>query len=214
MSAPVAEPITIYSSTGSPKVHPVAESLRLYRLSVSADKAPGGGSRRLLTSLFRYFSWIAAAAVVYVLLDFSIDIRPPAVQSSYYFEISPMASDEVRIVRQDNLSILIIRRSAETRAALLQASAELQDSESSDSHQPGYARNPLRSRNAEYFVSYAIGTDLGCPLEPGIDRLQEVCGKATYDFAGRALSGTSEFSNLSIPDYQFSDDYSRLTINP
>ncbi len=91
----------------------------------------------------------------------------------------------------------------------------LQDPQSVRSRQPDYARNPLRSGNNPYFVSYATGTELGCLLiqqGPGI--LREVCGTARYDFAGRALKSENRFQNLPVPDYNFSDDFLILTINP
>lgn len=172
-------------------------------------------ARKLLRTSVRYFWLLGALAVLYVLLDFAIDIRPPAVQSSYRFEVGQLESDEVKILRQDNLSILVIRRSAATIAALMNQDATLlQDPDSASSHQPDYADNPLRSRHAQYFVSYALGTDLGCPLEVFESGFREACGKARYDFAGRALEGDNRFQNLSIPDYNFGDDFSTLTINP
>lgn len=151
---------------------------------------------------------------MYVLLDFMIDLRPSTIQSSYRFKIAELEPDEVRILRQNNLSILVIRRSAATMAALMQTAAPLQDPDSRYSHQPDDAANPLRSRHAEYFVSYAIGTDLGCSLTVLESGLRESCSGARYDFAGRALEGVNKFQNLSIPDYNFADNFSTLTINP
>lgn len=157
---------------------------------------------------------IIAAAVIYVLLDFSIDVRPPAVHSSYHFKVGALIPDEARILRQDNLSILVIRRSAATLHALEQSSKSLQDPQSSRSHQPDYADNSLRSPHAEYFVSYAFGTELGCTLKVVDSMLQESCGSARYDFAGRAIKGTKKFPNLTIPDYTFANNFSSLTVNP
>ena len=143
-----------------------------------------------------------------------IDIRPSTIEASYRFEVGQLEAGEVRILRQDNLSILVMRRSAANLAALTQSTAPLQDPESSYSHQPEDAVNPLRSRYGEYFVSYALGTDLGCPLKLIKSGLQEVCGNARYDFAGRALKATNRFQNLSIPDYNFTDNFSTLIIRP
>ena len=144
-------------------MRPAAASVKRSPPSVSARQLD---RRRLLQRLLRYFGLIIAAAVVYVMLDFAVDIRPPGIHSSYRFDIDELALDEVRILRQDNLSIVVIRRSAETVRALEQGSEGLQDPDSSYSHQPDYAQNPLRSRHADYFVGYAIGTNLGCA--PGL----------------------------------------------
>jgi hypothetical protein len=178
------------------------------------SKTSPGSGRRGLTRLLKTFSVILIAAVLFVLLDFAIDLRPSTIQSSYRFNVGELSADEVKVLRQDNLSILVVRRSAQTIAQLQKTTDQLQDAESGNSRQPEYARNVLRSRHPQYFVSYALGTDLGCTLTILQDGLQEICGKARYDLAGRALKGENEFSNLSIPDYNFTNNFSTLTINP
>jgi ubiquinol-cytochrome c reductase iron-sulfur subunit len=90
----------------------------------------------------------------------------------------------------------------------------LQDPESEDSHQPGFATNALRSRQAEFFVSYAMGTNLGCVIEVFERGLREICSPARYDYAGRALEGENKFQNLAIPDYNFTNNFNTLTIRP
>ncbi|MDH3219242.1 MAG: hypothetical protein OEO19_06875 [Gammaproteobacteria bacterium] len=162
----------------------------------------------------KYFGLVVVAAILYVLLDFAIDVRPPQVHSSYQFRLRDLVVDQARILRQDNLSILVIRRSPALISGLERATAHLQDPESRRSRQPGFAENALRSRHPELFVSYAIGTDLGCPLRVDGFELVEICGRARYDFAGRALRSDGEFQNLGIPDYNFSDDFNTLTIRP
>ena len=171
-------------------------------------------SRKFLQNTVRYFWLLGGLAVLYVLLDFMIDVRPSTIQASYRFNVGELALDEIQILRQDNLTILVVRRSAATIASLRESLAQLQDPQSLDSNQPDYARNALRSRQPQYFVSYALGTDLGCTLKVLQDSLQEICGRARYDLAGRALKGENEFSNLSIPDYNFTNNFSTLTIKP
>lgn len=173
-----------------------------------------GRKRGRLERLVKYFGLALAFAVVYVMLDFAIDLRPAGVQTSYFFSLDEIEPDRPRILRQDNLSIVVIRRSPQMRARLDRNPGDLQDARSSGSVQPDYARNPLRSRDPEWFVGYAIGTDLGCPLEVLAETLREICGDAAYDFAGRALGGGKSFRNLSIPDYNFASDFSSLTIRP
>ena len=86
---------------------------------------------------------------------------------------------------------------------------------SKKSNQPAFATNLLRARHADYFVSYAMGTDLGCKLiQVESFMLGEICGDARYDFAGRAISGKNQFQNLLIPDYNFSHDFKSLIIRP
>lgn len=153
-------------------------------------------------------------AILYVLLDFMIDFRPPAIQSSYQFKIKNLVADTPLFLRQDNLVILVIARSEASIAELQQVTAGLQDAQSLDSDQPEFATNSLRSRHPEYFVSFAMGTNLGCVLESFGRGLRETCSQAGYDHAGRALQGEIKFHNLAIPDYNFSNDFNMLTIRP
>jgi ubiquinol-cytochrome c reductase iron-sulfur subunit len=149
-----------------------------------------------------------------VLIDFSIDIRPAAVHSAYRFQPGELPIDKVVILRQDNLSILIIKRSPAMIRQLELATGKLQDADSKNSQQPELARNRIRSIHPEYFVSYALGTDLGCPLSEVAGELRETCSPARYDFAGRAMLANNSFHNLVIPDYNFSNDFSTLIIKP
>jgi ubiquinol-cytochrome c reductase iron-sulfur subunit len=171
-------------------------------------------TRKRLQAVLKYFWLLGGLAVLYVLLDFMIDVRPSTIQASYRFNVGDIAADEIKILRQDNLSILLIRRSTATIARLQASLTQLQDPQSLDSNQPDYAHNALRSRHPQYYVSYALGTDLGCTLKVLQDSLQEICGRARYDLAGRALKGEKEFSNLSIPDYNFTNNFKTLTIKP
>ena len=155
---------------------------------------------------------VLALAILYVLGDFVFDARPPGVQSSYQFKIKNLVMDTPLFLRQDNLVILVIARSATSIAELQQAVAGLQDAESQDSNQPAFATNSLRSRHPEYFVSFAMGTNLGCLLEAFERGLREICSQARYDYAGRALKGKNKFRNLTIPNYNFSNNFNILTI--
>ena len=170
--------------------------------------------RKRLERLFRYFVFATAIGLAYVLLDYAIDVRPPGVQDSYRFELPPLDFDSPVTLRRDNLAILVIRRSAQLRDSLAATTDGLQDAASARSRQPDFARNPLRSRHPEYFVAFAIGTDLGCPLVVAAATIHESCSAASYDFAGRALTGETRFPNLSIPDYNFDAEFGRLTVRP
>lgn len=173
-----------------------------------------GTDRKRLERLLRYFVIAFVLALAYVLLDFAIDFRPATVQASYQFRLPALDYDSPKILRRDNLAILVIRRSAQTMDELAAAGDDLQDADSARSRQPDFARNRLRSRDPEYFVAFAIGTDFGCPLVAEAGRLRESCGSAVYDYAGRALQSESRFLNLPIPDYTFDPGYTRLTVRP
>ena len=172
--------------------------------------------KAVLLRLTKYLIGIAGFGLVYILVDYSIDIRPKNIQSSYHFKtsMSELEFDRPTWLRQDNLNILLIKRSPDLRRQLSEPNPNLQDINSDSSRQPGYAKNILRSRDQLFFVSFAIGTDLTCPLELKEKLiLKEICGSASYDFAGRALEGNNQFQNLPIPDYNFNEDFSLLTIS-
>ena len=159
---------------------------------------------------------LAFLAVLYVVLDYSIDFRPSGVYSSYEFQLDDLSEDQPVWLQQDNLTILLIKRSDKTIQSLLDGSRHrLQDEGSAGSSQPSFAANRLRSSDSRFFVSYGFGTHLGCPLVLKSSGLVgEVCSDAQYDFAGRAIASKNRFQNLSIPDYNFSEDYKTLTIRP
>lgn len=171
-------------------------------------------NRVLLVRLLKLFTGIMVIVSIMVLLDFSIDFRPPGIQSSYRFNIEGITEDRPKWLKQDNLTILLIKRS-DTIIQALHQQKDLQDPASSDSNQPEFARNALRSSIPGYFVSYANGTDLGCIVELKSGAiLAEACGNAQYDFAGRAIIGKNSFQNLPIPDYNFIDNFNTLIIRP
>src|SRR6185437_12700190 len=58
--------------------------------------------------------------------------------------------------------IYVVHRTAEMIALLGNHDAMLKDPDSSNSEQPPYARNPLRSRDPALFVTIGICTHLGC----------------------------------------------------
>ena len=154
-------------------------------------------------------------AVLFVLMDYLVDFRPSKIQPSYRFALPDLPFDQPVWLKQDNLSVVLIKRSTDLLETLKQASTNLQDPDSKSSRQPDYAINQLRSRHETYFVGYGRGTDLECPLQASSGfTLRETCGSARYDFAGRALTGKKHYQNLTIPDYTFNDDFTVLTIKP
>ena len=141
---------------------------------------PELNNRDLVNRWVKYFSWLIAFAVIYVLVDFTVDIRPPSVQSSYRFSVPDLKPNEPVYLHQDNLTIVLV----------------------------------LHAKQPGYFVAYALGTDLGCPLQTVGDKLVEICGTASYDLYGRALTDSDNYPNLKVPNHQFSSDFKILTIFP
>ncbi len=175
--------------------------------------------RQILLGLLKLFVGFLIAALLFVLFDFMIDLRPRTIHSSYQFSLKNLEPDTPIILQQDNLAILLIKRSESSITKLMQSDERLIDPDSRDSRQPEFAQNRLRSRHPEFFVAYGRGTDFGCLLEAVGDKLKEICGRASYDYAGRALNSDGlnsdgRHSNLQIPDYEFKNDFTLLTIKP
>lgn len=181
--------------------------------NASADAVTESASRRSLVRLFRGASALLGLMVAYVALDYIIDFRPDSIHSSYRFTLPELVPDQPVFMQQDNLYLVVIRRSP-SLIRKLQTAPDLPDAASDDSSQPEYARNRLRSREAEYFASYALGTDLGCQLVAEGEILREICGDARYDFAGRALGADADFRNLAIPRYEFGSAYRSIIVRP
>jgi len=172
-------------------------------------------NRLQLLRATKFLLALLALALLFVLVDFTVDLRPPEIHASYRFPLSQVPLDQPIWLRQDNLTVLLIRRSKQVIVDLKKFRKDLQDPGSDSSRQPGYARNSLRSSDEQYFVAYGLGTDLGCPLKADIEyMLRESCGTARYDYAGRAINGKIRFLNLRIPDYTFNHDFSVLTVSP
>ena len=128
--------------------------------------------------------------------------------------------------------VLVYRRTAEEIAALDVAAVDergghddrverderLQDPASKKSKQPEWARSAYRSREPEWFVAIALGTDLGCSLnflpasessfqgERWTGGFVDTCRKARYDLSGRVFKDQYATRNLVIPVYSIDGD--------
>jgi ubiquinol-cytochrome c reductase iron-sulfur subunit len=111
--------------------------------------------------------------------------------------------------------IYIVRRPAELVTALSRNDADLKDPRSAESIQPDYARNEMRSRNAEFLVMIGYCTHLGCLpkafFDPGDPTLGATwpggfrcpCHGSRYDMAGRVFDGSPAPTNLTVPPYSY-----------
>lgn len=111
--------------------------------------------------------------------------------------------------------IYIVRRPQNLVDALAKNDDDLKDPNSSESDQPGYAKNQMRSRTAEFLVMIGYCTHLGClpkaffdpgdpvlgPTWPGGFRCP--CHGSRYDMAGRVFDGSPAPTNLVVPPYSY-----------
>nr|MDE2135991.1 ubiquinol-cytochrome c reductase iron-sulfur subunit [Gammaproteobacteria bacterium] len=128
-------------------------------------------------------------------------------------DCSTIAPGQMRVVVWRRKPIYIVRRTAAMLALMGGHDAALKDPDSTDSQQPAYADNPLRSRAPSLFVAIGVCTHLGCipraRFEAGGPRMGEQwpggflcpCHGSRYDLAGRVFKGSPAPTNLEIPPY-------------
>ena len=109
--------------------------------------------------------------------------------------------------------IYVVRRTPQMVARIGGHDAELKDPSSQHSEQPAYAKNPQRSRSAEYLVMVGTCTHLGClpkqrfaagelyPSWPG--GFFCPCHGSRFDLAGRVFDGSPASINLRVPPYYY-----------
>jgi ubiquinol-cytochrome c reductase iron-sulfur subunit len=130
-------------------------------------------------------------------------------------DFSKLESGQMTIVTWRRKPIYIVRRTPAMLSLIANHDARLKDPESSHSEQPPYARNPLRARRADLFVTIGICTHLGClpkaRFQPGLPELGAdwpggffcPCHGSRFDLAGRVFDGSPASVNLVIPSYDF-----------
>ncbi len=110
--------------------------------------------------------------------------------------------------------IYVVRRPPDLVAKLAQHDDRLKDPNSEDSTQPSYARNPMRSRTAEFLVTIGYCTHLGCLPKPffepggilGADwpgGFRCPCHGSRFDLAARVFKGSPAPTNLVVPPYSY-----------
>jgi ubiquinol-cytochrome c reductase iron-sulfur subunit len=109
--------------------------------------------------------------------------------------------------------IYVVRRTPQMVARIAGHDAELKDPSSEHSEQPAYAKNPERSRSAEFLVLVGTCTHLGClpkqrfsegelyPSWPG--GFFCPCHGSRFDLAGRVFDGSPASINLRVPPYYY-----------
>lgn len=117
------------------------------------------------------------------------------------------------------LPVFIIYRNQNTLDNLQRNTDNLADPQSDNAEQqPGYARNPWRSKRPEIGIYLGLCTHLGCsPKYHGKVQAEAFdenwqggffcpCHGSRFDMAGRVVTGVPAPDNLPVPPYQFVSD--------
>lgn len=133
-------------------------------------------------------------------------------------EIGEMQIGEMRILSWGGRPVLVYRRSDAEVVSLRSSDERLLDPGSTDSEQPPFATNTLRSQNPDWFVSLALGTGQGCSVDwlpadqiafqgkPWNGGFRDSCGQDRYDVAGRVYKSQYARRNLIVPQYSIDGD--------
>lgn len=138
----------------------------------------------------------------------------PAMQQS----VAGIPPGESLLISWEGQPVLIYHRTEDQIVALNQPDPRLSDAQSAHSTQPHWAQSASRSRQAEWFVAIAAGTDFGCPVNvltaisalfqqrPWQGGFVDDCRGSRYDFAGRVYTNQYADRNLTVPDYTLVGD--------
>ena len=139
----------------------------------------------------KLFATVFAMFIIYVVIDFSFTLPTDIEKQQYRIPLPNLEADRVYFFKADNQQVIIIRYSEN-----LQKKLKID-----------------MTQNQGYFVAYALGTYLSCPLDV-IDKqyLKESCSNATYDFAGEPLPNNQNFTALRVPVYNFCKDFSCINL--
>ena len=179
-------------------IEPAVDELRRIRLRVALKLMLLLGAGLLVYAFGASFFSTQPSEKTYRTLRLSVGNQVPGTVEWYNWNGRP---------------VLILRRSEEQLAALDYLQTELQDAVSKRSRQPEYAVNEHRSREPEWFVAIASGTDLNCAIvwkeaeaelfrgKPWPGGFSDSCRGARYDLAGRVFTDQHAKKNLSVPPY-------------
>jgi ubiquinol-cytochrome c reductase iron-sulfur subunit len=158
---------------------------------------------------------LAAAAVPFV-LSWEPSERARALGAPAEIDTKDMAPGTMGLWSWREQPIIVVRRSAAELRQLGNHDKDLKDPHSLDSIQPPYARNDLRSRQANLLIVIGVCTHLGClpkgRLVPGQAGMEPgwpggfycPCHGSRFDLAGRVFKGSPASRNLDIPPYAIS----------
>jgi ubiquinol-cytochrome c reductase iron-sulfur subunit len=144
--------------------------------------------------------------------------RARALGAPVTVDISKLETGQMILATWRLQVIYIVRRDKSLVDALPKNDGDLKDPNSTESDQPAYAKNEMRSRRVDMLVLIGICTHLGCLpkqfFDPGDPILGASwpggfrcpCHGSRFDMAGRVFNGSPAPTNLRIPPYSFSTE--------
>ncbi len=158
----------------------------------------------------------AVVAAVPFVESWSPSERARALGAPVTVDISKVEVGQMILATWRKQVIYIVRRPPAIVDAMAKHDDLLKDPTSTDSKQPDYARNDIRSIRPDVLVLIGICTHLGCLPKPFFTAGDPVlgadwpggfrcpCHGSRFDLAGRVMKGSPAPTNLSVPPYSFS----------
>ncbi|WP_296490304.1 ubiquinol-cytochrome c reductase iron-sulfur subunit [Rhodoferax sp.] len=186
--------------------------------ALAANASDHDAERRQMVLLTVAAAGVAVTATVVPLVSsFAPSERAKAAGAAVEADISDIAPGSVKTVEWRGKPVWVMRRTPEMLASLAAQDGQLVDPASIvKSQQPGYAQNPHRSINPEYFVAVGICTHLGCSpnavaagaANPSVGADWQggffcPCHGSTFDLAGRVFKNKPAPTNLEVPPHKF-----------
>ena len=175
--------------------------------------------RRFLTAATTVVGAVGAA---FVAVPFVTSMLPSdkakAAGAPVEADISKLEPGQMIRVQWRGKPVGVVSRTPAMVEALPGLDDRLRDPDSSESEQPAYASNALRSIKPEYLVLVGICTHLGCspsfrpevaPADLGPDWKGGFfcpCHGSTFDLAGRVYRGVPAPTNLVVPPHRYISD--------
>jgi ubiquinol-cytochrome c reductase iron-sulfur subunit len=167
------------------------------------NKTPNQRRRRIVVAAG--VSAVAAGAALVLRPGCSLAAYPQG--SPMLLDVGDLRPGSLRTVEWKGLPVWVLRRTAQSVAALATQEGALADPQSQQSLQPSSCSNRHRSLRPEIFVAIGLCTHQGCaPALLGDSGFLCPCHASRYDLAGRVFRVGPATANLVIPAYRFEDE--------
>ncbi len=174
-------------------------------------------SRRklLLTATAATGALGAAFAAAPFIASWTPSERAQALGAPTELDLAQLEPGQMTITVWRKQPIYVVHRTADMVATLGDHQGLLKDPQSSESEQPPYAANRMRSRTPAFLVLVGTCTHLGCLPKAHFDAHDpEIgaywpggwlcpCHGSRFDLAGRVFEGSPASVNLRVPPYAF-----------
>ncbi|HKT71459.1 MAG TPA: ubiquinol-cytochrome c reductase iron-sulfur subunit [Steroidobacteraceae bacterium] len=185
-----------------------------------ADDSVDLSRRKFLTTATVATGAVGAAfAAVPFIASWQPSERARALGAPSELDLSKVEAGQMTTITWRKQPIYVVHRTAEMVSHLEGHDERLKDPKSESSDQPSYAKNDLRSRQADFLVLIGTCTHLGClPKQRFTAGMAEMgadwpggffcpCHGSRFDLAGRVFNGSPASLNLRVPPYSFSNGH-------